>query len=62
MTILVGRVGATRGSTVTYMFPIIAIALGVLARDEDLHPVALTGTVLVLAGAYLVSRAERRAT
>ena len=61
MTILVGRVGATRGSTVTYMFPVVAIILGVLFRDETLHPVALAGTVLVLAGAWLVSRAERRA-
>lgn len=60
MTILVGRVGATRGSTVTYMFPVVAIILGVLFRDEELHPVALSGAVLVLAGAYLVSRAERR--
>jgi drug/metabolite transporter (DMT)-like permease len=61
MTILVGRVGATRGSTVTYMFPVIAIILGVLFRDEALHPVAVAGAVLVLAGAWLVSRAERRA-
>lgn len=59
MTILVGRVGATRGSSVTYMFPVVAIILGVLFRDEELHPVALAGVVLVLAGAYIVSRAER---
>lgn len=59
MTTLVGRVGATRGSTVTYTFPIVAIILGVLFRDEVLHPVAIAGTVLVLVGAYLASRAER---
>jgi drug/metabolite transporter (DMT)-like permease len=59
-TVLVGRVGATRGSSVTYMFPVVAIILGVLFRDEELHLVALGGTLLVLAGAWLVSRADRR--
>ncbi len=62
MTTLVGRVGATRGSTTTYTFPIVAIILGVLFRDEELHAVAIVGTLLVLVGAYVVSRAERPAT
>ncbi len=56
---LVGRVGATRGSSVTYSFPIVAIVLGVLLLDEDLHPIALVGTALVIVGAYVLSRAER---
>ncbi len=60
MTTLVGRVGATRGSTTTYTFPIVAIILGVLFRDEDLHLIAIAGTLLVLAGAWTASRAERR--
>ena len=59
MTTLVGRVGATRGSAVTYTFPIVAILLGVLFRDEKLHLIAIVGTVLVIVGAYIVSRAER---
>lgn len=59
MTTLVGRVGATRGSAVTYTFPIVAILLGVLFRDEQLHLIAIVGTVLVIVGAYIVSRAER---
>jgi drug/metabolite transporter (DMT)-like permease len=58
MTTLVGRVGATRGSAVTYTFPIVAILLGVLFRDEKLHLIAIVGTVLVIVGAYVVSRAE----
>jgi drug/metabolite transporter (DMT)-like permease len=61
MTNLVGRVGATRGSTTTYTFPIVAILLGVLFRDEELHAVAIVGTMLVLAGAWIASRSERRA-
>ena len=60
MTTLVGRVGATRGSTTTYVFPIVAILLGVLFRNEDLHSVAVLGTALVIAGAIVASRAERR--
>jgi drug/metabolite transporter (DMT)-like permease len=60
MTTLVGRVGATRGSSVTYTFPIVAIILGVLFRDEELHLIAIIGTALVIVGAYVVSRAERR--
>lgn len=59
MAVLAGRVGATRGSTVTYLFPVVAIALGVLFRDEELHVLAIAGAGLVLAGAFLVSRAER---
>ena len=59
MTTLVGRVGATRGSAVTYTFPIVAIILGVLFRDERLHLIAIVGTALVIVGAYVVSRAER---
>jgi drug/metabolite transporter (DMT)-like permease len=58
MTTLVGRVGATRGSAVTYTFPIVAILLGVLFREEKLHLIAIVGTVLVIVGAYVVSRAE----
>jgi drug/metabolite transporter (DMT)-like permease len=61
MAVLAGRVGATRGSTVSYLFPIVAIALGVLFRDEELHLLAIAGAVLVLGGAFLVSRAERDA-
>ena len=38
----------------------VVIALGVLLRDESVHPAALAGTVLVLGGAWLTSRAERR--
>lgn len=60
MTVLVGRVGATRGSSVTYAFPITAIVLGVLFRDEPLHLIAVLGTALVIGGAYLVSRSEVR--
>ncbi len=59
MTVLLGRVGATRGSIATYFIPIVAIALGALLREERFHPVSLVGMTLVLLGAWLTSRRER---
>ena len=58
MTTLVGRVGATRGSVALYFLPVVAIALGVVFRDETVAAISLIGTGLVLAGAYLTSRRE----
>lgn len=58
-TILAGRVGASRGSITVYFIPIVAIALGVLFRDESVALVAIGGTTFVLLGAYLTSRKER---
>lgn len=58
MATLVGRVGGPRGSVAIYFVPIVAIVLGVLLRNEPLHPLALVGTVLVLAGAWITSRRE----
>jgi len=60
MADLAGRVGGSRASVAIYLVPLVAIALGVLVRDERVAPLALAGMVLVLAGAYLTSRAERR--
>ena len=55
---LVGRVGATRASIVGYLIPVVALALGVAFRDDDVGPFALFGVALVIAGAYLTSRRE----
>lgn len=58
MTTLVGRVGGTRGSVAIYFVPVVAIALGVIARDETVEPIAIIGTALVLLGAWVTSRKE----
>ena len=58
MTTLVGRVGGPRGSVAIYLVPVIAIILGVVVRDEQVATIALMGTALVLAGAWLTSRRE----
>jgi len=56
---LAGRVGAARMSTTTYLIPVIAIALGVIFRDETVSPIALAGVLVVFVGAFLASRAEK---
>lgn len=60
MTTLVGRVGAARGAVAIYFVPIVAIVLGVAFLGERVAPIALLGTSLVIAGAWLTSRRERR--
>jgi drug/metabolite transporter (DMT)-like permease len=57
-TALIGRVGSTRAAVALYFIPIVAIALGTALNDESVHPAALLGTALVLAGAYMTSRAK----
>jgi drug/metabolite transporter (DMT)-like permease len=55
-TMLVGRVGASRGSVTLYFVPVVAIVLGALLLDESIALAAVLGTGLVLCGAYLTSR------
>jgi drug/metabolite transporter (DMT)-like permease len=59
-TTLVGRVGATRGSVTVYFLPPVAMLLGALVRSEPIAALSIAGTGLVLVGAYLASRADRR--
>ncbi|MCB0990026.1 MAG: DMT family transporter [Acidimicrobiales bacterium] len=53
---LIGNVGATRASVVTYLIPVVAVVLGVLVRDESIAALAIVGCCLVLTGAWLSSR------
>ncbi len=55
---LVGRVGATRATFITYLIPAVALALGVLFQDDHVAVLALFGVALVIAGAVLASRRE----
>ena len=59
MTVLAGRVGASRGSITIYFIPVVAIVLGTVFRNESIAFLSLVGTALVLVGAYLTSRAEK---
>lgn len=59
---LVGRAGASRGAVAVYFTPVVAIVLGVVVRDEHVAAISLVGAALVIAGAWLTSRAEARVT
>jgi drug/metabolite transporter (DMT)-like permease len=47
--------GATRSTLVTYVMPIVGIALGVTVLGEVLHPAEILGSVLVIGGLALAS-------
>lgn len=55
---LVGSVGSTRASFITYLMPVVSLLLGVVFRDEVIAPLAIGGSLLVIAGAVLASRRE----
>jgi len=59
---LVGSVGPTRSSFITYLIPVVALVLGVVFRDEIVSPIAVIGSLLVIIGALLASRREVPAT
>jgi drug/metabolite transporter (DMT)-like permease len=56
---VLGRIGATRSSVLTYFFPVVAIVLGAAFRDEPITLAMIVGTALILVGAWLSGRAER---
>jgi drug/metabolite transporter (DMT)-like permease len=58
---LIGRVGAPRGAIAVYLVPLVAIVLGVTLLGEQVHPLAVTGALLIVVGAWLTSRREVRA-
>ncbi len=58
MGALVGRVGPTRASFITYAIPVVALVLGVVFRNESVEAIAIVGVVLVIAGALLASLRE----
>ncbi len=58
MGTLVGRVGSTRASFITYVIPVVALVLGVAFRGDEVAPVAITGITMVIAGAILASRRD----
>ncbi len=59
MGTLVGRVGSTRASFITYLIPVVSLALGTAVRGDTVAPLAVAGIALVIGGALLASRARR---
>lgn len=58
MGTLVGRVGSTRASFITYVIPVVSLTLGVVFKDDQVEIVALVGVVMIIVGAFLASRKE----
>jgi len=56
MFALVAEVGPMRMTTITYLNPAVAIAAGALVLGERVTVVTIVGFVMVVAGAYLVTR------
>ncbi len=56
MAALVGRVGSTRASFITYLIPGISLALGVVFQGDEVSPIAIAGVCLVIVGALLAGR------
>ena len=58
MSSLIGSVGPTRATFITYVIPVVALVLGVVFRNEVVSPIAVVGIGLVISGALLASRRE----
>lgn len=55
---LIGSVGPTRSTFITYLIPVVALILGVVFRSEQISAIAVFGVALVIVGAFLASRRE----
>ncbi|MEA2167395.1 MAG: hypothetical protein QOF76_695, partial [Solirubrobacteraceae bacterium] len=50
---LIVEIGAARASVITYVAPVVAVALGVIVLGEDVGLGAVAGLLLILAGSWL---------
>ncbi|MFM2415586.1 MAG: hypothetical protein RL385_309, partial [Pseudomonadota bacterium] len=53
---LLGRVGATNTSMVTYLIPLVAILAGTLVRGERFGANVLVGALLLVGGVWIAQR------
>ena len=53
---LVAAGEASRASSYIFLVPVVAVLLGVLLLDETFRAVQVAGSLLVVAGIYLVNR------
>ena len=52
---LIAEAGPGRGTIITYVNPVVAVALGVALLDEQIGAGAIAGLLLILAGSYLAT-------
>ena len=57
---LIGDVGPNKAGLVTYVNPLVAVALGVAVLNEPLRWSLVVGSVLILGGCWLSTRPPRR--
>ncbi len=50
---LIGEAGASRASIITYVNPVVAVVVGVLALHEHVGVMSLVGLLLILRGSWL---------
>jgi drug/metabolite transporter (DMT)-like permease len=50
---LIAEVGPSRATVITYVNPVVALALGVAILDESITAGAVAGLLLILAGSWL---------
>jgi drug/metabolite transporter (DMT)-like permease len=60
MAILIDAAGPARASIITYINPVIALALGVVFLGESPGPGSFVGLALILVGSWLSTRPPRR--
>ncbi len=53
-----GKLGATRASATAYFIPVVALLLGVLVRGEHVAALSIVGSAVLLAGAWVMRRAQ----
>src|SRR5262249_13830396 len=53
-----GRLGATRASAMTFLIPVVSLALGLVVRHERVAALSIAGAVVCLAGAWLIRPAS----
>jgi drug/metabolite transporter (DMT)-like permease len=58
LSLSAARIGATRASATTYLIPVVALVLGVVARGERVAALSVLGSAVCLAGAWLLRRAR----
>ena len=60
--VLLTEAGPSRASVITYINPVVAVALGVAFLDESLGAASVAGLLLILAGSYVSTGGRFRRT
>ena len=58
LAVAAGRLGATRASATTFLIPAVALVLGLAIRGERVALIAMLGSAVCVAGAWLIRRAQ----